>query len=102
MSTEITENRNDVILNQYFELTLRTELDLTGVTTLVAKIIKPDQSAADHAVTITNYTEGYVLITFAQGELNQLGLWEIKITDTVSGITSRKTFDLYINSFWEK
>ncbi len=100
MSVLITENRDDIILNQFFKLTLRAHLDLTGAT-MQAIIIEPDGTEKTHVVTVPDITAGYVLITFIKNELDQLGPWKIKLKDTITGIIGNKTFTLYINDIWE-
>lgn len=96
----ITENRDDIFKNQYLELTLRSHIDLT-IANLIAKIIDPDGIESTHIVTITDTTNGYVLITFAINELNKLGLWKIKLYDLTTKVPG-KIFKLYINDFWER
>ena len=58
----ITENRDDVILNQYFKLKLRTYLDLTGVIAIKAFQIEPDGLETEHDTTIIQVNPGIVQI----------------------------------------
>lgn len=96
----ITENRYDIFINQKFELTLRSHVDLTGGN-IQLLITKPDGSADTHVVSITDITNGYTLTTFATNELDMLGLWQLKLYDTVTKVTG-KIFNLYVNSRWER